>query len=54
MSEHETYWPRARRWPYIVFGRRAEFAFSRVRRAWGIYWRGGFIGILLTERKEEK
>jgi hypothetical protein len=52
-AKAETYWPREKSL-YFMFGRRAELAFSRVRRAWGVQWRGGFIGVLLTETKEGK
>jgi hypothetical protein len=41
-----------RRW-YLVLGNKGEFT-GRIRKAWGIMWRGGFVGILLTEREKEK
>ena len=44
-----TYWPKEKRF-FFVFGQGGVFA--RVRRAWGVQWRGGFFGVLLTEKKE--
>jgi hypothetical protein len=41
----------SRRW-FFVWGRSGEI--KPVRRAWGIQWRGGFIGVLFTEREEQK
>jgi hypothetical protein len=37
---------------FFVFGRVTEN--RPPRKAFGIQWRGGFIGILLTEMEEEK
>lgn len=47
-----TYWPRAKRL-FWMFGRRGLIADFRVRQAWGVMWRGGFVGLLLTEREEK-
>lgn len=46
------YWPKPKRF-FLVLGRGGVFV-NRIRRAFGIQWRGGFIGILITEKEDSK